>query len=61
MHRACCPICGALIVKDHHPRVGKMINCAECGAELEIICLKPFEVDYPLEYSWNWGQLEDSA
>ena len=61
MHRACCPMCGAVVVKDHHPRVGKMIKCTDCGTQLEIISLRPFEVDFPLEYSWDWRQQEDSA
>ena len=27
-----------------------MITCRECGTELEIISIDPFEVDFPLDY-----------
>ncbi|MBN1810507.1 MAG: lysine biosynthesis protein LysW [Anaerolineae bacterium] len=58
MHKTRCPSCDARIVNDH-PRVGKMIACDECGTELEIISVKPFEVDFPLDYSEDWDEEED--
>ena len=47
MAKAYCPSCDAVVVKDN-PRVGAMVTCRECGTELEIISINPFEVDFPL-------------
>jgi lysine biosynthesis protein LysW len=38
-----------------------MITCDECGTELEIISLKPFEVDFPLDYVEDWDEQEDES
>jgi lysine biosynthesis protein LysW len=36
-----------------------MINCDECGAELEVISVDPFEVDFPLDYDEDWDDDEE--
>jgi lysine biosynthesis protein LysW len=38
-----------MIVRDN-PQIGAMVTCRECGEELEVICIDPFEVDFPLDY-----------
>ena len=34
------------VVKVNKPRQGAIITCPGCGAELEIVCTDPFEVDF---------------
>lgn len=54
MARTYCPNCDAVISVDA-PRLGAMVTC-ECGAELEIISVNPFEVDFPLDYEGEWEE-----
>ena len=58
MAKAYCPNCDGIISVEK-PRIGAMINCAECGQELEIISTSPFEVDYPLDVVWEDDDWED--
>jgi lysine biosynthesis protein LysW len=66
MAKAYCPNCDAAVVKDN-PRIGTTITCRECGTDLEIISLNPFEVDFPLDYDedfdddWEDEEEEDEA
>ena len=55
MPRTYCPSCDVVIGVEK-PRVGAMITCRECGAELEIISVDPFEVDFPLDYDDDWDR-----
>jgi lysine biosynthesis protein LysW len=48
-----CPACDGVVVRDK-PRMGAVITCRECGAELEVINTDPFEVDFPLDYADGW-------
>lgn len=49
MPKTNCPDCEAVISMDD-PREGAKVTCRECGTELEVISVSPFEVDYPLDY-----------
>jgi alpha-aminoadipate carrier protein LysW len=55
MSKAYCPSCDAVVIKDN-PRVGAMVTCRECGTELEIISINPFEVDFPLDYDEDYEE-----
>ncbi len=55
MSKAYCPSCDAVVIKDS-PRVGAMVTCRECGTELEIVSINPFEVDFPLEYDEDYDE-----
>lgn len=51
-----CPICGAEVTLDSHTVKGELIECSDCGIELEVISVKPFKVDEaPLEEE-DWGE-----
>lgn len=51
---ATCPDCDAPIPRRSKAYVGQFIECPECGTALEVISLKPFEVDYYLDNEdWN--------
>jgi alpha-aminoadipate carrier protein LysW len=58
MSKTYCPDCDAVVSVDS-PRVGAMIKCRECGAELEVISTDPFEVDYPFDDDWDDDYEED--
>ena len=44
-----CPYCGARVALNKSSRVGDIVYCQDCDAELEILNLKPVELDSPLE------------
>ena len=54
-----CPNCDATIT-ELSPRIGAMVPCKECGLELEVISVNPFEVDFPLDYEEDWDDEEES-
>ena len=64
MAKTYCPNCDAVVIKDN-PREGAMVTCRECGTELEVISISPFEVDFPLDYDeapdddWGWDDDEE--
>jgi len=59
MAKTCCPECDA-IISVGKPAVGDTLICPECGEELEIIDIDPFEIDYPLDDDWDedWEEEE---
>ena len=46
MAGALCPNCQAMVTVVG-PEIWTMTKCADCGIELEIISVDPFEVDFP--------------
>lgn len=49
MNTAECPQCGNDVAVGTQPKIGKLVVCKECGAELEIVWLDPLELDWPLD------------
>ena len=49
MNTAECPQCGNEVNVGLHPRIGKRVECKECGAELEVVWLDPLEIDWPID------------
>jgi len=49
MNTAECPQCGNEVNVGPHPRIGKRVECKECGAELEVVWLDPLEIDWPID------------
>ena len=45
-HVAECPGCENPIPFDSEPRIGTEIECRSCGAALEVIFLRPIELDW---------------
>ena len=58
MAKTYCPECDEDIVVST-PREGAKVTCGECGTELEIISVTPFEVDFPLDYGDDDDDDED--
>ncbi len=46
---AYCPECDAEIRFGRKPRLGQQKTCGQCGEEVEVIGLRPLELDYLLE------------
>jgi alpha-aminoadipate carrier protein LysW len=43
---ASCPVCqGTFYVDEQEVEEGDLISCEECGAELEVVCVDPFELE----------------
>jgi lysine biosynthesis protein LysW len=53
-----CPECGGTVALDKGVKLGEFIECHECGTMLEVISLKPLEIDYALGYE-DWEELEE--
>lgn len=51
-----CPICGADIEKAADTVIGELLECADCGTELEVITLDPFKVDEVPQEEEDWGE-----
>jgi len=49
MNTAECPQCGNEVNLGTQPKLGKLVECKECGAELEVVWLDPLELDWPLD------------
>ena len=45
-HTAICPGCDDKISFASEPRIGAEVDCASCGAALEVIFLRPIELDW---------------
>jgi alpha-aminoadipate carrier protein LysW len=51
-----CVICAAEITVDVSTIKGELIECKECGSELEVVGVDPFELaEAPTEQE-DWGQ-----
>ena len=48
MQSAECPQCGSEVSVGSQPRIGKLVECKGCGAELEVVWLDPLELDWPM-------------
>jgi lysine biosynthesis protein LysW len=46
MSDALCPECGKVIVLGANPRIGQWVSCPHCDSDLEIVSVRPLELDY---------------
>lgn len=44
-----CPMCGASITVASNVKEGSMVICDSCDAELEVVSVRPLELDWPLD------------
>ena len=49
MEAAECISCGAEITFREDPKMGDLVKCRKCDAELEVVWLDPIELDWPFE------------
>jgi len=51
-----CPVCGADVTISNNPVKGELIECGDCGTELEIVSTDPVKVEEAPEAEEDWGQ-----
>ena len=51
-----CPECGANILEGVTYEEGEIIDCEDCGVELEVISEEPLEVALAPEEEEDWGE-----
>jgi alpha-aminoadipate carrier protein LysW len=51
-----CPICGARVETDSTVVTGELIECVDCGSELEVTGTDPVELQEAPEAEEDWGQ-----
>jgi alpha-aminoadipate/glutamate carrier protein LysW len=54
--RAECPECAADVSLPDDVMEGEIVQCGECGAELEVIELEPLTLDLAPEEEEDWGE-----
>lgn len=54
--QAQCPLCAANIDLPDAPEVGELLDCEECGEELEIVNLEPPTLAKAPEEEEDWGE-----
>jgi alpha-aminoadipate carrier protein LysW len=56
MPRGTCPECDADVQVDEDTDKGDVVECSDCGAQLEVVGLDPIELDVAVEEEeedWN--------
>ena len=51
-----CPVCGAMIKKMSNTLKGEVLECPDCGTELEVTGLGPFTLAEAPQEEEDWGQ-----
>lgn len=51
-----CPSCGATVELDDSTEVGELLDCGECGSELEVVKLNPPTLAEAPEEEEDWGE-----
>jgi alpha-aminoadipate carrier protein LysW len=51
-----CPICGASLELANDTVIGELIECSDCGSELEVTDTNPFTVKEAPQEEEDWGQ-----
>ena len=51
-----CIECGAEVSLHEGLEVGEIVDCATCGAELEVVRVDPVDLDTAPELEEDWGE-----
>lgn len=51
-----CPECGAEVSLHDTVEVGEIVDCATCGAELEVVAVDPATLEPAPELEEDWGE-----
>ena len=51
-----CPVCGGDVTLDADAVVGELIECADCGSELEVLAIDPVALGEAPETEEDWGE-----
>jgi alpha-aminoadipate carrier protein LysW len=56
MSQPVCPECAAEIQLPAGTVLHELLPCPDCGAELEVLCLDPIDIDLAPEVQEDWGE-----
>jgi alpha-aminoadipate carrier protein LysW len=56
MNEINCMECGAVVLVGEDSIMGEILECAECGVELEVVALSPLTVELAPEIEEDWGE-----
>lgn len=56
MEIVACIECGADVIFEDEPMESEIVQCADCGVELEVISVNPLKVDLAPEVEEDWGE-----
>ncbi|MBN1810503.1 MAG: lysine biosynthesis protein LysW [Anaerolineae bacterium] len=59
MAKTYCPECDA-IVSVQDPKLGYLFKCPECGVELEVTSITPFDVYFPYDEDWDQEENQEA-
>jgi alpha-aminoadipate carrier protein LysW len=51
-----CPECAAEVALPDNVMESEIVQCAECGVELEVVSLEPLTLDLAPEEEEDWGE-----
>ena len=51
-----CPVCEGEVELDDDVEESEIVECAECGAELEVVSLDPPKLEQAPEEEEDWGE-----
>lgn len=51
-----CPECAGAVALTDNPLAGEIVECPECGAELEVASLEPVQLVLAPEVEEDWGE-----
>jgi len=53
---AACPECGAELSLDTKIEKGEIVQCSDCGADLEVTGVNPVQLELAPEEEEDWGE-----
>ncbi|NOX37851.1 MAG: lysine biosynthesis protein LysW [Calditrichaeota bacterium] len=51
-----CPICDGEIQLDSDTMLGEIVECGDCGSELEVTGLNPLQLEEAPQEEEDWGE-----
>ena len=51
-----CPVCGADIQLPEDTVMGELLECPDCGIELEVVGTNPFKLNEAPQEEEDWGE-----
>jgi alpha-aminoadipate carrier protein LysW len=56
MSEISCMECGAVVLAGEDLIMGEILECSDCGVELEVVQLSPLTVELAPEIEEDWGE-----
>ncbi len=51
-----CPVCDAEVLVGTDVIVGELMECSECGSELEVVSVQPLQLAEAPQEEEDWGE-----